>query len=117
MKTSLAKKLLVTKAEEALVQKLPVDEKTLRRVGRLTDPKNIKRAAIAVVGGSVALSLVGKVGETRMIRRTVSKELKKQLDPVKKQLSALEAQNEELKKQNEQLRKKLGELEDRGLHR
>ena len=116
MKKSLARKLIAAKAEEALMQQLPVDQKTLRRVGKLMEPKNIKRLAVALVGGSAALSFIGTVGEVRMYRRAMRRELKKQLEPIKKQLNALEQQNEELKKQNEQLRKKL-ESEGHGFHR
>ncbi len=117
MKTKMLRKALVSRAEEALVSKLPVDEKALRRVGNLMEPKNIKRAAIAVVGGSAALSLLGNIWETHVYRRAMAKELKKQLEPIKKQLSAIEVQNAELKKQNEQLRKRLSELEGHGFRR
>ena len=114
---SLAGRILAAKAEETLMQQLHVDQKTLQRVGKVLQPKNIKRAAIALVGGSAALSMLGSIGEARMIRRAVGRELKKQLEPVKKQLSTLEEQNKELKKQNDELRRKISELEGHGLHR
>ena len=114
---SLVRKMIAARTEEALMQKLPVDQNALWRAEKLLAPKNIKRLAIAVIGGSAAISFIGTVSEVRMYRRAMRRELKKQLEPIKKQLDTLEEQNEELKKQNEELRKKLAELEGHGFRR
>ena len=102
-----AKRILAARAEEALTQQLPVDQRTLKRVGWLLEPKHLKRLAVAVVGGSAVVSLMRTAGQMRMYRRAMAKELKKQLEPINKKLNELEEQNEELKKQNRQLRDRL----------
>ena len=116
MKKNLARKLIAAKAEEALAERLPVDQRTLRVIGKLLEPKNLKRIAIVAVGGSAGLSLMSSIGESRMVRAAVKRELKKQLEPISKKLTELEAQNAQLQKQNEQLQKQLKESEH-GLHR
>ena len=79
----------------------------LRTVLSHLNIRDVKRILIAVVGGSAAVSLLGKLARDRFYRATVSRELKKQLAPLNKKLDELEKQNEELKKQNEQLKKQL----------
>jgi hypothetical protein len=107
MKLLNARKMVSAKAEQAIVQQLPIDQKTLRRVGRLAEPKNLKRIVVLVVGGSVLFSLIGTLSKIRMYRAAVRRELKKQLEPINRKLDELEAQNEELKRQNKELQKKL----------
>ena len=107
MKKTNAKSLLAARAEQAIIQQLPVEQKTLRRVSKLLEPKNLKRLGIAAVCGTATLSVVGSVSRMRMYRAAMARELKKQLAPVNKKLDELEAQNDELRRQNEQLQKKL----------
>lgn len=107
MKKTNAKNLLAARAEQAILQQLPVEQKTLRRVSKLLEPKNLKRLGIAAVCGTATLSVLGSVSQMRMYRAAMARELKKQLAPVNKKLDELEAQNEELRRQNEQLQKKL----------
>ena len=102
-----AKKILAARAEEALMEQLPVNPKALRRVTWLMEPKRIKRIVIAAAGASFAASAIGTAGEMRMYRRAMAKELKKQLEPLNRKLDGLEKQNEELQKQNRQLRDRL----------
>ena len=83
------------------------ENKLLRYVLAHANPKAIKRAGALLLGGGVAVSLVGKWVRNRAYRAAMARELKKQLAPVNKKLDELEKQNEELKKQNEQLRKQL----------
>lgn len=101
------KKALMTKAEEALMEQLPVSPGTVRRMSWLMEPKHLKRLAVVAVGGSFIASAIGTASEMRMYRRAMAKELKKQLEPINKKLDQLEEQNEELKKQNRQLRDRL----------
>lgn len=107
MKKTKSKSLLAARAEQAIMQQLPVEEKTLRRVGKLMEPKNLKRLGIAAICGTATLSVLGSVSRMRMYRVSMARELKKQLAPVNKKLDELEEQNEELRRQNEQLQKKL----------
>lgn len=100
----LLKKKLAEQAREAALEQLPVDQKTLSLAVRLLEPKRLKHIALAVVGGTAAVSLAGTLGEMRMYRRAVARELKKQLRPIEERLETLEAQNKELKKQNEELK-------------
>ena len=116
MKKKKKKKAPVVKAvaEEAL-ELLPQvlaksdagENKLLRYVLAHANPKAIKRVGALLLGGGVAVSLVGKWVRNRAYRAAMARELKKQLAPVNKKLDELEKQNEELKKQNEQLRKQL----------
>ena len=101
------KNALAARAEQMLWDSLPVEQKTLQRVGKLLEPKNLKLLGLAAVGGTALFSLVGSVGRTGMIRGAVAKELKKQLEPVNRKLDELEKQNEELKRQNEELKSQL----------
>ena len=98
-------KLLAARAEDALLDRLPVDQKTLRRAARYLEPKNLKRIAIAAAGGSLLISLITSIGHDRLYRAAVAREMRKQLEPVKQKLEELEAQNLELHRQNEELRK------------
>lgn len=102
LKTRLKKKA-AKKAEQELLSILPVEPRTLTRVGRLLEPKNIKRLLLAALGGSLLASVLSSLSRARMIRASVARELKKQLAPINKKLDNLEKQNEELKKENEEL--------------
>ena len=101
------KEKIAAQARQALLQELPVEEKTLRRVSRLMEPKNLKRLGIAVLCGSVTVSVLGSAGHMRMYRSAMARELRRQLEPVNKKLDELERQNEELRRQNDQLQKRL----------
>ena len=101
------KNKFAARAEEAILQQLPVEEKTLRRVSWLMEPKHLKQLGIAVVTGTAAFSMLSSMSRMRAYRMAMARELRKQLDPVNKKLSELEKQNEELKEQNEQLQKQL----------
>ena len=95
-----AKNKFAARAGEAILQQLPVEEKTLRRVGWLMEPKHLKQLGIAAVAGTAAFRMSA-------YRLAVARELKKQLDPVNRKLNELERQNEELKAQNEKLQEQL----------
>ena len=99
-----SRRALAAQAEQAVLERLPLDQKTLRRAAALMKPKNLKLLAAAAIGGGAMLSVLGGVARERLTRAAVSRELKRQLEPVRQQLDALEEQNEELKRQNEQLR-------------
>ena len=102
-----AKKMLAARAEQALMEQLPVEQKTLRRVSRLLEPKNLKRLGIAAVCGTAVFSALGSISRMNATRMTMARELRKQLDPVNRKLDELQKQNEELRRQNEQLQKQL----------
>ena len=98
---------LAVRAEQALVEQLPVNQKTLRAIGWLMDPQHLKVASVGVLGCAAAVSMFKNVGQMRMYRAAMGRELKKQLEPINKKLDELEAQNEELKRQNQRLQKQL----------
>ena len=102
-----AKNKFAARAGEAILQQLPVEEKTLRRVGWLMEPKHLKQLGIAAVAGTAAFSVIGSMSRMSAYRMAVARELKKQLDPVNRKLNELEKQNEELKAQNEKLQEQL----------
>lgn len=101
------KAVLAKRAEQAVLERIPVEPATLRKAVKYLDPKKMKLLAIAVAGGAALLSLLGTIGHDRIYRAAVARELKKQLAPVNERLDALQAQNEELKQQNEELKKQL----------
>ena len=101
------KNILAARAGEAILQQLPVEEKTLRRVGWLMEPKHLKQLGFAAVAGTAAFSVIGSMSRMSAYRLAVARELKKQLDPVNRKLNELERQNEELKAQNEKLQEQL----------
>lgn len=109
MKSKKAQQILMTRAEQALMEQLPLDQKKLRLAAKLLEPKNLKRLGIAAVGGTLGLSALGSIGRTRLYRAAMARELKKQLAPISKKLDALEKQNEELRRQNEELRCRLAD--------
>ena len=104
--------IITSKAEQAVLSVLPVDQKTLQKTMKFLEPKNLKRIAIAVVGGSALVSIVTSIGHDRIYRAAVSHEVKKQLDPVMKKLNELEAQNTALYRQNKELTKLLMKNEE-----
>ncbi len=102
-------KALTARTEQAVLELLPVDQKTLRRAARLMEPKNLKRLGVAVFGGTALLSLLASIGHDRVYRAMVARELKKQLEPVNRKLDVLEKQNEELLRENAELKERLAE--------
>lgn len=101
------KSILAAQAEQMILDKLPIDQKTLRLAQKLITPTNIKRAAIVVAGGSVAVSIISSISRNRVYQAMVAKEMKKQLEPLRKKLDKLEAQNDLLVQQNEELKAEL----------
>ena len=101
------KQELASRAGQALLEQLPVDQKTLRRAARLLEPQNLKRLALAAAGAAAVLSLAAGIGHDRMYQAAVGREIKKQLAPIHQKLDDLQAQNEELRRQNEALRREL----------
>ena len=102
-----AKNALAARAEQTLVEQLPVDQKALRVMGWLIKPENLKKVGIGAIGCAAVVSMLKNANQMRSYRAAMGKELKKQLEPVTEKLNELEAQNEELKRQNQELLKKL----------
>lgn len=94
-------------AEQVLMEQLAIEPKKLQRIAKLMEPKNLKRIGIAALGAGALLSALGTAGHDRLYRAAVSREIRKQLEPVNKKLDELQAQNEQLIQQNEQLRREL----------
>ena len=111
MKTLMDNKAIASRAEQAMIERLPVDQKTLRMIGKVLEPKNLKRIGIAAVGGSVLVSIVSSLGRDRINRAETARELRKQLTPLQKKLDDLEAQNTVLWQQNEELKAQIARLE------
>lgn len=105
-------KALSARTEQAVLELLPVDQKTLRRAARLMEPKNLKKVGLLAVGGTALVSLLASVGHDRVYRAAVSKELKKQLEPINRKLDALEQQNEQLLRENAELKERLMETKE-----
>lgn len=97
------KDIISAKAEQAVLNVLPVDQKTLQRTAKILEPKNLKRIGIAVVGGSALISIITSFGHDRINRAAMSHEVKKQLVPVMNKLNELEALNVSLLQQNKEL--------------
>lgn len=102
--------ILAARTEQAVLDMLPVDQKTLRMIGRILEPKNLKRIGIAALGGSVLVSFINSFGRDHLNREATSQELKKQLAPIQKKLDDLEAQNLALWQQNEELKAQLAKF-------
>lgn len=111
-------KPLASRTEKALLQMIPVDQKTIKILEKILQPKNLKRIGIAAVGGSVLISVVTSLAHDRMYKSAVAHEMKKQLEPLRKKLNELEAQNAVLYQQNQELMKEIRSKEigdgDRG---
>ena len=105
-------KALSARTEQAVLELLPVDQKTLRRAARLMESKNLKKVGLLAVGGTALVSLLASVGHDRVYRAAVSKELKKQLEPINRKLDALEQQNEQLLRENAELKERLMETKE-----
>lgn len=102
------KRALTARAEQAVLERLPVDQKKLRAAAKYLEPKRLKLVLLAAAGGMALLSAVASFGHERVYRAAVARELKRQLAPVNERLETLEKQNEELKRQNEELARRLG---------
>ena len=107
------KQEMIARAEQALLEQLPVDEKTLKKMGKHLEPRRVKRLLLVAVGGGALLSALGTAAHDRLARAAMARELKKQLAPIHEKLDVLQAQNEELKRQNAALRRSLEERESR----
>ncbi len=110
-KTILDNKIIAAQAEQAMIDRLPVDQRTLRIIGKTLEPKNLKRIVIGAAGGSLLISLVSSLGRDRLNRTATAHELRKQLLPLQKKLDDLEAQNVALWQQNEELKAQLAKFE------
>lgn len=103
--------IIAARAEQAIVNSLPVDQKTLRIIGKVLEPKNLKRIGIAAAGGSILISVASSLGRARLNRAESARELRKQLLPLLEKMEDLEAQNAVLLRQNEELKSRLANLE------
>ena len=101
------RRALMARAQQELLEQLPIEQKTLHRAIWLLEPKHLKLTLAAAVGGSALVSALAAVGHDRLYRAAVARELRRQLAPISAKLEALEAQNEELKRQNEALQARL----------
>ena len=110
-KTLLDNNKITARAEQAMQDRIPVDQRTLRIIGKTLEPKNLKRIGIAAVGGSLLISMISTLGRDRLNRAETARELKKQLMPLQKKLDDLEAQNAALWQQNEELKSQLARIE------
>ena len=97
------KKTLSNMAEQAVIDMLPVDQKTLQRAVKILEPKNLKLIVLATVGGTALISVLTTIGRDSVYKAAVAHEMKKQLEPLKKKLNELEAQNTVLYQQNKEL--------------
>ena len=71
--------ILAARAEQAIIDNLPVDRRTLRIIGKVLEPQNLKRIGIAAVGGSVLISIVSTLSRDRVNRAGTAAEMQKQL--------------------------------------
>ncbi len=110
-KTLLDNNKITARAEQAMLDRIPVDQRTLRIIGKTLEPNNLKRIGIAAVGGSLLISMISTLGRDRLNRAETARELKKQLMPLQKKLDDLEAQNAALWQQNEELKSQLARIE------
>ena len=105
--TKKQKKALAVRAARKALEQLPAESKKLRVAAALLEPQNLKRLGVAAAGSAAVLGLTASAIRTRLYRRALARELKRQLAPINKKLDALEKQNKELMEQNEQLKKQL----------
>lgn len=101
--------LLALKAQQLLAEQLPGGELTVNVIKTLMKPENLKRLAVALIGGTILLRWLRNLSEKHAFRAEIRKELEKQLEPIHEKLEALEEQNEELLRQNERLQESLEE--------
>ena len=106
--------ILTARVEQALLEKLPVDQKSLQRVFRILEPKNLKKIGITAIGGSVLISLISSLTHDSAYKAAVAREMKKQIAPLEQRLEELQAQNELLLQQNRELIARLDTLRPEG---
>ena len=92
------KRALAARAEQAMLERLPVDQKTLHKAAKYLEPKRFKLLLLAAAGGAALFSAVRSFSHEQVYRAAVSRELKRQLEPVNERLETLQRQNEELKR-------------------
>ena len=103
--------VIAAKAEQALLEKLPVDQKTLKIAAKALEPKNLKWIAITATGGSALISLVSSISHDKIYQAAVAREIKKQVAPLERKLDELRTQNAVLLQQNRELIARLNELQ------
>ncbi|MBQ6520125.1 MAG: hypothetical protein IJI14_15535 [Anaerolineaceae bacterium] len=103
-------------AEKAVLDMIPIDQKTLQKIIKIIESGNLKRMAIGLAvgtaGGAALISLISTIGHDRMYQASVGREIKKQLEPLKVKLNELEAQNAVLYQQNQELTKLIEQMKD-----
>ena len=108
LKKTIRKKVLT---KTLIEDELPVDNKAVLVLGWLLNPNHLKLIGVVLVGGCAVFALIRSIWEKISFRSALSREMKKQLEPVYDKLEELEEQNEELKSQNEELMKHLKKQE------
>ena len=103
--------VITAKAEQMLLDKLPVDQKTLQRAAGILEPKNLKWIGLAVIGGSALVTIASSISHDAIYKAMVAKEMKKQIKPLEQKLDELREQNEILLRQNRELADQLKKLQ------
>ncbi len=101
------KAALAVRAGEAVLKRLPADEKKLKLAAMLLEKAKLRRLGVIAVSGAAVLGVGSSMLQARLTRAALRRELRRQLAPVNKKLDALEEQNRELRRQNEALRRQL----------
>ena len=97
------------KAEETVLEALPVDPKLLRKISGHLNARGLKLFGALALAAAGLTSAAATAGRYRFYRAAMARELKKQLAPVNEKLDELQRQNEQLQKQNKALEKQLRE--------
>ena len=73
------KKALAVRAARKALEQLPAASKKLRVAAALLEPQNLKRLGVAAAGSAAVLGLTASAIRTRLYRRALARELKRQL--------------------------------------
>ena len=110
MKTSLKNfewKALIPVTPVAVPNEVEVARQLISRL----DHRKVKQYALIAVGTACGIKLVSAISRELSYQTAVSRQIKRQLEPVQAQLEQIIQQNAELKEQNQRLQQRLAAMD------
>ena len=90
---------------------VPNEVEAARQLISRLDHRKVKQYALIAVGTACGIKLVSAISRELSYQTAVSRQIKRQLEPVQAQLEQIIQQNAELKEQNQRLQQRLAAMD------
>ena len=90
---------------------VPNEVEAARQMISRLDHRKVKQYALIAVGTACGIKLVSAISRELSYQTAVSRQIKRQLEPVQAQLEQIIQQNAELKEQNQRLQQRLAAMD------